>query len=306
MRQWRIGTFSMGLSLIILGAVLVLANFFNWNTALIAISWWPAILIVLGIEILVYLIQFREKTPILKYDILSILFIGIIGTVGVAFFVVQSTGILAEIQKAVHAEEKVETLPVVKKQIPSSISKIVIHPAENLNIETNSGRELTLFGIYETMAGKGDSLSQDDIVQFVQTGDTLHVQFLSLPDSYGINHYSYQYDPTLSIPEGVDVEIKKGFHNRSYPAIKLHIDELKANWTVNSNIVWLYMNSWENLTIEASGLDSIEDKAGLLDLEETKKQHNDKSDERIAFSKTFGEGEHRLKFIDVEILSIYE
>ncbi|WP_132372398.1 hypothetical protein [Melghiribacillus thermohalophilus] len=315
MRQWRIGTFSMGLSLLFLGVILVLAKFFHWDMTVIAFSWWPVILIVLGLEILIYLFQSKEQTPILKYDVLSILFIGMIGTAGIGLYVIQSTGILAEIQKAVHAEEKVEALPVVQRSIPSDISKIVVHPSDHLNIETTSKREAILFGIYETDTANGKKLSQEELVQFIQTGEILHIQVLSLPEDNGIYHSSYRYDPTLSIPENIDVEIKVGWSEYPFPTVKLHIDELKANWEVRGNRVGLYMDQWENLTISASNVGRIEDSTGLVagkhDIQE--KENDDTSEFEVdkqkqgpvSFTKTFGDGKYSIAFKDVRELSIH-
>ncbi|NLL52509.1 MAG: hypothetical protein GX248_07395 [Peptococcaceae bacterium] len=72
MRKWRVGTFSMGLILIAAGILLLAAELWGLNGAYLIVRWWPVILIVLGIEILAYVILSKEEQPKIKYDGLSI------------------------------------------------------------------------------------------------------------------------------------------------------------------------------------------------------------------------------------------
>ena len=76
------------------------------------IAWWPVILVVLGIEILVFLFLSRQEKPFLKYDFLSIFFVGVIGTVGIGFSLLSSTGILEKMDDWLNREERTMDLPV--------------------------------------------------------------------------------------------------------------------------------------------------------------------------------------------------
>ena len=79
MRTWRVGTISMGLTLILLGIFLVLSQLLNWKPAYAMTGWWPIIFIVLGIEILIYLFLAKQENPAVKYDVFSIFFVGFLG-----------------------------------------------------------------------------------------------------------------------------------------------------------------------------------------------------------------------------------
>ncbi|NRD77721.1 hypothetical protein HPT25_09715 [Bacillus sp. BRMEA1] len=85
MRIWRVGTFSMGALLVLLGLLLFLSKFFELSIVQVMTAWWPILLIVLGIEILLYLFWSRQENPVLRYDILSIFFVGLLGTMGIVF-----------------------------------------------------------------------------------------------------------------------------------------------------------------------------------------------------------------------------
>ncbi|ASA97467.1 LiaF transmembrane domain-containing protein [Anoxybacillus flavithermus] len=53
MRKWRVGTVSMGASLILLGIVLFISQWEGMGAADIFASWWPFLLVLLGVEVFV-------------------------------------------------------------------------------------------------------------------------------------------------------------------------------------------------------------------------------------------------------------
>ena len=75
MRQFRVGTFSMGILLIAVGVLLLLGRFAGISSIKLILDFWPVILIILGIEILTYVFVSKEDQPKIKYDGLSIFII---------------------------------------------------------------------------------------------------------------------------------------------------------------------------------------------------------------------------------------
>lgn len=96
MRTWRVGTFSMGLSIIALGCFLLFSVIKGTEVLNSLTAWWPVLLIILGVEILLYLLFSKKEQSFIKYDIFSIFFIGVLGSVGIAFYCLLSTGLLKE------------------------------------------------------------------------------------------------------------------------------------------------------------------------------------------------------------------
>jgi hypothetical protein len=72
MRQWRVGTFSMGILLVSLGFVLLVSQVIGISVIDQAIKWWPAILIILGLEVLIHIYTSNQEEPRVKYDVFSI------------------------------------------------------------------------------------------------------------------------------------------------------------------------------------------------------------------------------------------
>ena len=81
MREWRVGTFTMGLSLIALGVFLFLDFSGVFNGFYWAMRLWPVIVILLGIEVLLYAYVANKKPEGLKikYDFVSMLMVILIG-----------------------------------------------------------------------------------------------------------------------------------------------------------------------------------------------------------------------------------
>lgn len=94
MKRWRIGTVSMGVFLIFLGATLFLHQFNAGLAVTLLRNWWPFLLIVLGIEMVLsqYFILRKTETQY-GYDLLSVLFVGLIGFASIGVYVLTAAGI---------------------------------------------------------------------------------------------------------------------------------------------------------------------------------------------------------------------
>ena len=78
MQNRRVGTLTFGFLLIVLGIIYFIASVFNIQILSIILSFWPLILISLGIEVLILnKISLKNNVP-LRYDIISFILIIII------------------------------------------------------------------------------------------------------------------------------------------------------------------------------------------------------------------------------------
>jgi hypothetical protein len=91
-RHWRVGTFSMGLLLIFLGVIMLAGKNYTFTYFL---KYWPFILIVLGVEMILYntLATARGLKVRFSYDIFSIFLVLILVFSSSAFLIFESTGI---------------------------------------------------------------------------------------------------------------------------------------------------------------------------------------------------------------------
>ena len=106
MRTKRVGTISMGLVLIGFGLVLFIAQFSKISAVELFIRLWPAILILLGGELL-YCAYRRQKDKddlLIKYDIFSIFIVTTILIVNLGIYGFMETGVLDYIKLRVADE----------------------------------------------------------------------------------------------------------------------------------------------------------------------------------------------------------
>jgi len=91
----RVGTISMGISLIIFGILILISQFNEISGIELAVKFWPSILILLGGEILWYSYKARKDNDIIiKYDIFSIFIILVILFVNIVLYGFIEIGIM--------------------------------------------------------------------------------------------------------------------------------------------------------------------------------------------------------------------
>ncbi|MEC1524369.1 hypothetical protein P9D43_20420 [Neobacillus niacini] len=256
MRTWRVGTFSMGASLLFLGLFLFLLRFMGLDLVHVMSAWWPVLLIVLGIEILLYLFFSRQEKPILKYDFVSILFVGLLGMVGILFATLSATGIMGKVEEVVAREERSFELPDFSYQIDDTIKRVVLKTtAYQTTIEATDEKEVSMFGTYRTQTAKKEKLlaSADDYVYANKKGDTLYVNVKTLPNELGPFYSHQEVASTILIPKGVELEVIS-----TGADLTLNPRALENNWSIKgASSLDVKVDQSSNLKIEAVGVDSI-------------------------------------------------
>src|SRR3954467_3640998 len=164
MRTWRVGTFSMGASLVFLGVFLFFSKFMGLDLVQVMTTWWPLLLVVLGIEILLYLFLSRQEKPVLKYDFLSIFFVGIIGTAGIAFAILSTTGIMGKVEEVMAREERSFELPDFSYQMDDRVKRVVVRTVDHqLTVGPTEEKTVSMFGTYRVeTANKAKLLESPD------------------------------------------------------------------------------------------------------------------------------------------------
>ncbi|MBS4209560.1 hypothetical protein [Bacillus sp. FJAT-50079] len=299
MRTWRVGSFSMGAALVLLGVFLLLVEVLKWDPAIAMVSWWPVLFIILGIEILFYLGMKKNEEQQVKYDFISILFIGLIGTVGLGMAVLQTTGVLELSKQFVSAEERTIDLPKYEEQLTADIQRVVIEPGSyTVNIEASTGNEAVIFGTYWGSMQKGASSIEEvsDYALIEKQGDTLYMKLKQMPTGRFMHmHNGGQLEATVLIPANVKLEVNGGNN------ITINPRELKADWAIaDMSYVTLDVADHANVLIEAINIQQLEgkdwkkEKAAMASGNEAVEvDHYDESG--FTESLVFGSGEHKLQ-----------
>ncbi|MBD8006606.1 hypothetical protein [Bacillus norwichensis] len=257
MRTWRVGSFSMGAALLLLGVFLLLSQVLKWGDPSVALlSWWPIIFIVLGVEIIVYLARSQKEKISIQYDFISIIFIAVLGTCGLAMAILSSSGLLELAGNVVKAEVQTADLPRYEEASLNSIDRIVVDTGSfPLTVESTEEKTVSLFGTYqaETLNGKKMIKSPSDYVLAEKKGDTLFIKLKELPRQRFINHYN-DADATLLIPADKKVEFKGIGRDLTFKP-----RGLKNDWEINTP-GWVKIETGEkvDLKIEANKVYELE------------------------------------------------
>jgi hypothetical protein len=293
----------MGLSLLLLGIFLLLSQLFDMNMTNVMLSWWPIILIVLGLEILAFLFFSRTEKPLLKYDFLSIIFVGIIGTVGIGFAVLNSVGFLDLLDEALDREQRTYDLPPFSKQVDGDVKRIVLNaPSYPITVEGSPEQDVSVFGTYDASAAKGKRLVSEvnDYISMHQEGDTLFLTVKGLPARLGGPFSSStNMDATVLIPENIDLEIS-GKSN----SITMKPRTLASDWKIdNGSDVNLVLEENSDVEVSAIGVQELHADAGKWVVNEVSNKNEatentqEYSPQRNGNFKT-GKGTHKINILN--------
>jgi hypothetical protein len=305
MRTWRVGTFSMGGSLLFLGLFLFFSRFLGYSMVQVMSAWWPILLIVLGVEILLYLFLSRQEKPVLKYDFLSIFFVGLLGTTGIAFAVVSSTGLMDKVEELIAREERSFDLPAYSYQMDDSIKRVVVRTVGyDMTIEATEENEVSMFGTYRVQTGKKDKLlkTTEDMISANKRGDTLYLNVKSLPNEVGPFDLQGNVAATLLVPSDVKLEVI-GNGNE----LTLKPRTLANDWNIESaSSVMVDVAKNSDLKVAAVGVEDVRGMDG-----EWKVSEDTASSEGIENSSVLknavyqaGEGKHRINIVNAYNVSL--
>lgn len=269
MRIWRVGTVSMGSSLVLLGVFLFLSKFLGFNLIQVMTGWWPVLLIVLGIEILLYLFLSRQEKPVLKYDFLSIFFVGVIGTVGIVFAIMSTTGIMGKVEEAMAREERSFELPAFSYKMDDSIKRVVVKTVGyEMTVEATNDKEVSMFGTYRVQTADKAKLlkTAEDIIATNQKGDTLYLNMKSLPNQVGPFDSAGSVAATILVPNDVKLEVLG-----NGDSLTLKPRTLANNWNIDSSsAVRVDVAENSNLKVEAIGAQELRGRDGDWKISEKK------------------------------------
>ncbi|MGM0888350.1 MAG: exosporium protein E [Bacillota bacterium] len=299
MRTWRVGTISMGISLVGLGLILLVSQIADMNLTTILLSWWPLLFIILGTEILFYIYFSRKESSFVKYDILSILFVGLLGTTGIVLILLTSSGLMDQVRAAVNSEEKTVNLPGFNQKAGKGIQRVVLDSGQYpLTIESGNDGEVSVFGTYgERVMKDADSLLKkaEDYLLVERNGDTLYISFKDLPIQNGLlDSGTMNLKATLIIPAELAVEI-----DGQSTDLVLKPRKLLNDWSVkDSGNLSVFLQDNSDIKIDAREVEELEGPENGWKMTEVKQETNEEGIVKKNGIFNTGEGKHTLTVTD--------
>lgn len=142
MRQWRVGTLTMGLLLVFSGIGLLYAQFDRTGVVDNIFKWWPVVFILLGIEVLVQNYLKKDEGSVLRYDIFSIIIVFLIVVSGLGLHTVSELGLSKIIRNEINRQ--VFSVPV-SHEVPldPGTKQVVLETSNgNIKLDTYSGSSI--------------------------------------------------------------------------------------------------------------------------------------------------------------------
>lgn len=213
-RRWRVGTLSMGLSLLLLGALTMLSQWKGADVFVTTLAWWPLIFILLGLEIVIYTLWFRGK-GIMHYDVVSVLFVGFLAVCCLIFAAISSLGLTQEIRRVVSSTEASYSLPTWKATIPKEVNTIIVQASATygIKVDRTTGNELNVFGKYFSVEGQLKQEQEKALLQTNQVGNTLYVVLGDIPRHLVFDNSRNGMDVTIAAPVKLKVIVRDAYGN---------------------------------------------------------------------------------------------
>jgi hypothetical protein len=216
-KRWRVGTLSMGVSLISLGLTLFISSWQGVAVFDTLLKLWPIIFVLLGCEILLYLFLSRTEKPVLHYDIFSIFFVSFLCLCCLLFSFLTSTGLMEEFRYTINSNVVTADLPNTMIDVPVGIEKIIVQTMDRkLKIDKNSAAEIRLLGNYQVDAAvkvEPLALKSEDVVQTETIGKTMYVLIKELPGKRGFERNQPVSSMILVVPQAIPVEVRDAYNN---------------------------------------------------------------------------------------------
>ncbi|WP_081386261.1 hypothetical protein [Paenibacillus odorifer] len=213
-RSWRVGTLSMGLSLLFLGALIMVSQWKGADVFETTLAWWPLIFILLGLEIVIYTLWFRGKGK-MYYDVLSVLFVGFLAVCCLVFAGVSSLGLTQELRHVISSTEENYSLPEWKGNVPQGVGTLIIQAAEpyGIMVDRTAGNELNVFGSYSTAEGQLKQEQEKRLLQTKQVGDTFYVILGDISRHLVFENSRNALNVTVAAPVNLKVIVRDNYGN---------------------------------------------------------------------------------------------
>ncbi|MGO4369942.1 hypothetical protein [Paenibacillus sp. 2TAB19] len=206
-RTWRVGSLSMGVTLMLIGAALAASLWQNIQAYEMLLWVAPIVFILLGLELLLYLKFSGSDRAIVRYDWVSVFFVGLIGTASLGLALLMSTGLFDELQRGLQTTQRSVFVEPHSLQVPDNVSKVIVQSIGGVVLGESDTREAKLFGQIRYWSAEPISEPDKELMQTTVVGNTLYIMVGTLDRrDGGLVTDTYDSQLTLVLPKGLEVE----------------------------------------------------------------------------------------------------
>lgn len=208
MKQWRVGTISMGILMILFGVLLLGNTIWDIHIADILVYAWPIILILLGVEVLLFSLLKKESK--LRFDFFSIFILFLALSFTFVVYSVQETGILSSFRSAVYNESY--TLDVNKNlNIPAEVKEVVIDsPNGSFDLVGDDTESLNVTGTIRLSADSEEEAADylNKVLEVKVLGDQAIVRVDDVRQNHFFGNNTLKSNLVIHLPKDRMVKVK--------------------------------------------------------------------------------------------------
>jgi hypothetical protein len=208
---WKVGRLSMGLFLVLLGGVTFVSKFWGPGVLDQALTWWPIVFVLLGLEILMYT-AWKGTRERIRYDLFSMFITAVLVFCCIGFALLSSLGLTSQVREVIGSVQETRVLPEWHEKMPAGVTKVIVQGANPyaVKIDTTTSPEVHVFGSY-IYTGSEAELDERQMYQTKQIGDTLYVLLSQIPTRFMQDQQ--QLDVTVVVPKGIAVTVRDSHGN---------------------------------------------------------------------------------------------
>lgn len=256
MSRFKVGTISVAILFIFLGIGMLINQFNDFSIISMVLTWWPVLLILLGIEILIYLWQKRKEDgePKVSYDIASMFIVLLFGMISIGLYSIQESGVLQAVKtNFVSSSYTIQTPPQVIDDIRGIKNIKVIGNPRVLNIYTTGESKITSYSNWRNIYAANEEEARQytsKVIDIIRNGDTL---FITINEPININKFLSNPNGHVSLYLPANLEVETDLQ---YSEVKLYIKELVNSWNIrtHSGSIMTKLEDVKNLTVQATSL----------------------------------------------------
>jgi hypothetical protein len=205
---WRVGSLSMGITLILMGTAFAVSLWQETEAHELLLWVAPVVFILLGFELLLYLKMAGNRDTIVRYDWISVFFVGMVGAASLVLALLMSTGVFDELRSGMQMTQRTAFVETEGVPIPAEVKKVVIQATDGVTWNETETREARLMGQIRYWSKEPISSINTDIWRTDIIGDTMFIVVGSVPRRDG-GFVSDAVRPMLmlALPKGLEVEM---------------------------------------------------------------------------------------------------
>ncbi|MDQ0063880.1 hypothetical protein [Paenibacillus harenae] len=210
-RTWRVGSLSMGVTLMMIGTALAVSIWQDIEAYEMLLWVAPIVFILLGLELLLYLKFSGSDRAIVRYDWISVFFVGLIGTASLGLALLMSTGLFDELQRGLQVTQRSVFVEPHSLQVPDNVNKVIVQSIGGVDLGETDTREAKLFGQVRYWSAEPIGNPDKELMQTTIVGNTLYIVIGTLDRrDGGLVTDTYDSQLTLVLPKGLEIE-RRGY-----------------------------------------------------------------------------------------------